>query len=162
MAIKLRTQSVVATAPRELCFEVVAAAGRTVEEISPSERIVEFKTNYRGLEVVTFERLHLTPPERIDYEWVKGPLPDVRESIAFRSQDDNRTRITYEGVFDVSGGPLARTAARLLIKPRFERIVLEHLEEARQVAERRAARSRVYGEVGNDSDNNRSRAGGTA
>lgn len=161
MAIRFRTQSVVAAAPQQLCFEVIAAAGRKVEEISPSERIVEFKTNYRGREVVTFERLHLTPPERIDYEWVKGPLPDVRESIAFRSDGEKGTRITYDGVFDVSGGPLARIAARLLIKPRFEQIVLEHLEEAKQIAERRAARSRVYGDVGNDSDNNRSRAGGT-
>lgn len=73
MAIKLQTQSVMATAPQELCFEVVAAAGRKVEEISPTERVVEFKTTYRGREVVTLERLHQEPPALIDYEWVKGP-----------------------------------------------------------------------------------------
>ncbi|MCA1703122.1 MAG: hypothetical protein LC808_07560, partial [Actinobacteria bacterium] len=91
MAIKLRTQSVVADAPQELCFEVVAAAGRKVEEISPTERLVEFKTSYRGREVITIERLVLREPARIDYEWVKGPLPYVRESIAFAPKSEGRT-----------------------------------------------------------------------
>lgn len=160
MAIKLQDQSVVVAAPQKLCFEVVAAAGRKVEEVSPNERIVEFKTTYRGREVVTLERLRLEPPERIDYEWVKGPLPEVRESIAFSIDDENRTRITYDGFFDVRGGPLARIAARLWIKPIFERIVLEHLEDAKDIAERRARRSHIYRREGNDVDNNRSRAGG--
>lgn len=161
MAIKLQTQSVMATAPQELCFEVVAAAGRKVEEISPTERVVEFKTTYRGREVVTLERLHQEPPALIDYEWVKGPLPQVRESIAFTTEGENRPRITYNGVFDVTGGPLARIAARLWIKPTFERIVLEHLEDAKRIAERRACRSHIYRQDNNDTDNNRSRAGGT-
>ena len=154
MAIKLRTQSVVATAPQELCFEVVAAAGRTVEEVSPSERIVEFTTTYRGRDVVTLERLRLERPARIDYEWVKGPLPEVRESIAFSTEGENDTRITYDGIFDVTGGPLARVAARLWIKPRFERVVLEHLEDAKRIAERRSRRSHVYRRNRNDTDDN--------
>lgn len=152
MAIKLQTQSVVVTAPQQLCFEVVAAAGRKVEEASPHERIVEFKTTYRGREVVTLERLRLDPPARIDYEWVKGPLPEVIESITFDDAGENRTQITYEGVFDVTGGPLARIAARLWIRPTFERIVLEHLEEAKGIAEHRARRSHVYRQVANDMD----------
>ncbi len=160
MAIRLRTQSVMASAPQELCFEVVAAAGRKVEETSPTERLVEFKTTYRGREVVTLERLRLEPPARIDYEWVKGPLPEVRESIAFSTDSENRTRITYDGIFDVTGSPLARLVARVWIKPTFERIVREHLEDAKRVAESRARRSHIYRQDSNDIDNNRSRAGG--
>lgn len=160
MVIKVRTQSVVANAPRELCFEVVAAAGRKVEELSPTERMVEFKTSYRGREVVTLERLDLDRPERIDYEWVKGPLPEVRETIAFTADDENRTRITYDGMFDVRGGLLARIVARLWIKPTFERIVLEHLEDAKQVAERRALRSQLYRREGDTPDRNQSKTGG--
>lgn len=143
MTIKLRTQSVRADAPQELCFEVVAAAGRKVEEISPTERLVEFNTSYRGREVVTLERLVLRKPARIDYEWVEGPLPYVRESIAFVSKSGGRTSIVYEGEFDVAGG-LARLIARLWIKSRFERIVLEHLDEAKRIAEQRAERSHVH------------------
>ncbi len=160
MAIKLKTQSITATAPQALCFEVVAAAGRKVEEISPNERLVEFKTTNRGREVVTLERLRLDPPARIDYEWVKGPLPEVRESITFSIDGENRTRITYEGAVDVTGGLLARIAARLWIKPTFERVVLQHLEAAKDIAERRALRSHIYRQDSNEIDDNRSRAGG--
>ncbi|MDQ3963325.1 MAG: hypothetical protein M3277_05345 [Actinomycetota bacterium] len=160
MTIKLRTQSVVANAPRALCFEVVAAAGRVIAETSPTDRIVEFKTTYRGREVVTVEKLHLEPATRIDYEWIKGPLPEVRESIAFTTDGDNRTRITYDGVFDVKGGLFGRIIARLSIKPAFERIVLEHLEEAKDIAERRARRSHVHRQDNSDPDNDPSRTGG--
>ena len=144
MAIRLRTQSVLVLAPRELCFEVVAAAGREVEEVSPSERIVEFKSEYRGRDVLTLERLRLSPPERIDYEWLKGPLPDVRESISFDPDGPGRTRITYEGTFDVEEGLIARVVGRVWIKPAFDRIVLEHLVEAKRIAESRAKRSHLY------------------
>lgn len=144
MTIKLRTQSVRANAPQELCFEVVAAAGRKVEEISPTERLVEFKTSYRGREVVTLERLVLRKPARIDYEWVKGPLPYVRESIAFVPKSGGPTSIVYEGEFDVAGALVARLIARLWIKSRFERIVLEHLEDAKRIAEQRAEGSHVH------------------
>ncbi len=144
MTIKLRTQSVVADAPQGLCFEVVASAGRIVEEISATERLVEYKTDYRGREVVTIERLRLGPPSRIDYEWVKGPLPEVLESISFASENGDATSIVYEGTFDVTGGVLARLAARLWVKRSFERIVLEHLEVAKELAERRAQRSHIY------------------
>lgn len=161
MTINLRTQSVVAAAPQKLCFEVVAAAGRVIEEASPTDRIVEFKTTYRGREVVTVERLHLDPPTRIDYEWVKGPLPEVRESISFSVDGDKLTRITYEGVFDVRGGPLARLVARVAIKPSFDRIVLEHLEDAKDIAERRARRTHVHRQESNDREKNPSRAGGS-
>lgn len=159
MAIKLRTQSVVAAAPQQLCFEVVAAAGHKVEDLSPTERIVEFKTDYRGREVVTLERLRLEAPTRIDYEWVKGPLPEVRESITFIEEVGDRTRITYEGTFDVGGGPLARIVARVGIKPRFERLVLEHLEDAKRMAEKRAFRSHVHRSTDTDT-HNRSSTGG--
>ncbi len=152
MTIKLRAQSVVADAPQELCFEVVAAAGRKVEEISPTERLVEFKTSYRGREVVTIERLVLREPARIDYEWLKGPLPYVRESIAFVPNGGERTSIFYEGEFEVAGGLVARLIARLWIRSSFERIVLEHLEDAKRIAEQRAERSHVHRREHNASD----------
>lgn len=161
MTIKLRAQSVVADAPQQLCFEVVAAAGRKVEEISPTERLVEFKTNYRGREVATLERLVLRKPARIDYEWVNGPLPFVRESIAFVPNGGGRTSIVYEGEFDVAGGLVARLIARLWIKSRFERIVLEHLEDAKRIAEQRAERSHVHRREHNAPDIGPGKTGGS-
>ncbi len=151
MAIELATRSVTAAAPRALCFEVVAAAGRVVEEVSRDERLVEFKTTYRGRDVVTVERLQLHRPERIDYEWVKGPLPFVRESITFSEDGPRHTTITYRGSFDVHGALLRRLVARLWIKRAFERIVGEHLDDAKQMSEKRARRSRVYADPSRDS-----------
>ena len=48
MRITLEEQRVHVQAPRELCFEVVGSAGRVIERISETERVVEFHTDYRG------------------------------------------------------------------------------------------------------------------
>lgn len=133
----------VVRAPQELCFEVVAAAGRKLRDVSDTEKIVEFRTKNRGREVITVERLLLERPNRITYEWLEGPLPEVSETISF-SYADGATTLTYAGSFAVRGGALRRLIGRLWIKPVFDRLVREHLEEAKDIAERRAARSRVF------------------
>lgn len=144
MRIALAKQRVRVEAPRELCFEVVASAGRVIERISETERIVEFLTDYRGRTMRTVERLVLEPPRVIRYSWLQGPLPAVEEEIAFLAERSDDTEIVYSGEFAPRLGPIGWIYGRLVVKSSFERIVREHLLEAKTIAEKRAARSRRY------------------
>lgn len=143
MRITLAEQRVRVEAPRKLCFEVVASAGRVIERISETECVVEFLTDYRGRTVRTVERVELEAPRVIRYSWVEGPLPSVEEEIAFLAEGSG-TEIVYSGEFTPRAGVLAWVFGRLLVKPRFERIVREHLLEGKAIAEKRAERSRRY------------------
>lgn len=132
-------------APQALCFEVVAAAGRVKEKRSDIERVVEFTSDFKGREVVTVELVRLEPPDRIRYQWLEGPLPYVEEQISFEQTGSDTTDLVYEGRFAVSRGLGGWMVGRLWIKRHFDRLVLEHLEYGKEVAERRAERSRVHG-----------------
>lgn len=141
--IALTTRCVRVEAPRELCFEVVAAAGEVVERRSDDERVVEFVSEHRGRMVRTLELVKLEAPERILYRWLKGPLPGVEEEIAFKVAADGCTEMTYRGNFRPGDGPLRWLFGRLYVKHVFDRLVREHLDQGKQAAERRAARSHV-------------------
>ncbi|MBA3430964.1 MAG: hypothetical protein H0U16_05725 [Actinobacteria bacterium] len=142
--MKLRDQAVVVNAPRELCFEVVVAAGRRIENRSDKAWVVEFVTAAGGREVRTVELLTLDRPRAIHYRWLEGPLPDVNETISFATIDENTTRLAYRGAFSLGRGPLGWAIGLLRVKPLFDRLVGEHLQQAKEVAEKRAARSRVH------------------
>jgi hypothetical protein len=144
VTITLEKQRVRVGAPRELCFEVVASAGKVIDRISESESVVEFLTDYRGHTVRTVERVVLEPPRRIRYSWLEGPLPSVEEEISFLAEGSDETEIVYSGAFSSQPGALGWVSAWLFVKSRFERIVREHLLEAKTIAEKRAARSRRY------------------
>jgi hypothetical protein len=139
--IAFAKQRVRVEAPRELCFEVVASAGRVIERISETERVVEFLADYRGRTIRTVERVELEPPRVIRYSWLEGPLPAVEEEIVFLAEGLAETEIVYSGHFTPREGVPRWVYGRLLVKPRFERIVREHLLEGKAIAERRAARS---------------------
>ena len=142
--MKLSDQSVVVDAPRELCFEVVAAAGRRLEKHSEKEWVVEFTTLAGDREFRTVELLSLERPSVIHYRWLEGPLPEVRETIRFVPLDHNRTRLAYSGTFSVGRGLLGWAIGRLRVKRLFDRLVIEHLQQAKEVAEKRAARTRIH------------------
>jgi uncharacterized protein YndB with AHSA1/START domain len=142
--MRLKTQTITITAPRDLCFEVVAAGGRRLEKRTESEWVVEFVTEAMGRKVRTVELLTLDRPRAINYRWLEGPIPDVEESILFTAIDDNRTQLTYVGRISFGKGPIGWVIARLRVKRLFERLVHEHLEQAKEVAEKRARRSRVH------------------
>lgn len=142
--MRLSDQEIEIRAPRELCFEVVAAAGRVLERRSDTEWVVEYLTEREGSTVRTVELLVLERPTAIFYRWLEGPLPDVTEVISFDELDPVMTRLRYQGRFSIGRGPLKAVIGRIKVKPIFDRLVREHLVEARVVAERRAARSRLY------------------
>ncbi|MGH2751847.1 MAG: hypothetical protein ACRDK3_13390 [Actinomycetota bacterium] len=142
--MQLTDRSVVVDASRELCFEVVAAAGRRLEKRSDTEWIVEFMTQTGSSQVRTVELLTLDRPRAIHYRWLEGPLPKVEETIRFMAIDESRTRITYRGTFSLGWNPLGWVIGRLRVKPLFDRLVGEHLQQAKVVAERRATRTKVH------------------
>lgn len=142
--IELATQRVTIQAPKALCFEVIAAAGETVEKRSDTERVVDFDLEHKGELIKTRELLNLRPPDAIDYRWLDGPLPFVEETISFVARGDRTTDMTYEGSFSLGPGWRNWLVGRLVVKRSFDRLALEHLEEGRAIAEKRAARSRLY------------------
>lgn len=143
--MKLRQQTIVIDAPSELCFEVVAAAGRRLEKRSETEWLVEYVTEAGDREFKTVELLTLERPTAIHYRWVEGPLPDVRETIRFTGVEGDKTKLTYIGTFSMGKGPLGWLIGRLRVKPLYDRAVKEHLAQAKEIAEKRAARTKVHG-----------------
>lgn len=115
-----------------------------LERRSETERVVEFTTDHGGSQVRTVELLSLEKPEVIRYEWLEGPLNDVREAIYFDDIGETMTRLRYEGEFSFRSGILGAIVGRLKIRPIFDKLVREHLVEAKMIAERRASRSRLY------------------
>jgi uncharacterized protein YndB with AHSA1/START domain len=78
--VKLDHQVIVIDAPSELCFEVVATAGRRLEKRSDTEWVVEFVTAAGGRDVRTVELLTLDRPHAIYYRWLEGQLREVTET----------------------------------------------------------------------------------
>lgn len=142
--MKLSDRSIVINAPRELCFEVVAAAGKRLEKRSEEQWVVEFVTPAKDREVRTVKLLDLERPRAIHYTWLAGPLPEVNETMGFEAIDDDKTRVTYRGSFSVGMRPVGWLIGLMRVRPLFDRLVVEHMQQAKEVAEKRAARSRVH------------------
>jgi hypothetical protein len=140
--VRLKRQTVQVAAPRELTFEVVAAAGKKIGETEDAI-LVEFETQVRGRTIKTIEEVRLSPPDLIAYRWVEGPLDGVEEEIRFESTSEG-TSMTYSGTLEAPGGLIGWLRAQLVVRPIFNRLVTEHLEQGKQMAERRAERSRLY------------------
>ena len=141
--MRLRPQRVTVSAPRELVYEVVAAAGRTVGDLEHG-RLIEFETSWRGETIKTFEAVTLDPPRRIGYRWVVGPLDGVSEEIIFEEGADNTTEMMYRGRFGAPAGFLGWFRGALIVRPIFNKLVTEHLAQAKLMAETRASRTNIY------------------
>lgn len=142
--ISLERQQVKAAAPRQLCFEVVSSAGKLLEKRSDTERVYEFTTPYGGREIRTVELLTLDAPRAIHYRWLEGPLEAVEETISFE-ESGGATAIIYEGRISLGWNPVRYVYGRRKVKPAYDRIVTEHLAGAKDIAEKRAARSHLHG-----------------
>ena len=147
--MQLRPQRVRVAAPRELVYEVIASAGKDVGE-SGGGRLVEFETEWRGrvfktVESVTFER-----PERIVYRWVTGPLVGVEEEIVLHELDPQTTELCYRGSFRPPAGIVGWFRSVTVVRPIFNRLAREHLDQGKRIAETRGLRSRRYPPAGDD------------
>jgi hypothetical protein len=95
-------------APREVVFEVIQApylARQTralAEKIHVLERgtdmvLAAHRTPLRGsLVATTVETVRFTPPDRVDFRLVRGPVPYVVEEFVL-TEDEGGTRLTLRG-----------------------------------------------------------------
>jgi hypothetical protein len=137
-------------APRELIFEILAAPylGRTpggsgIEVLAKSDDLV-VATHYtkvhfytaRTVEVIDFD-----PPTRVGFRHLTGPVPHAVEKFALEETAEG-TELRYSGELGIDFFVLGRIAARHWVRPQWERVVREHLEDLRQRAEQRASHRR--------------------
>jgi len=137
-------------APRELVFEIIAAPylGRTpgtsgIEVVARNDALVvaahhtrvHFYTA-RTVEVIDFES-----PTRVGFRHLTGPVPHAVEEFTLEEIGEG-TELRYAGELGIDFFVLGRIAGRYWVRPQWERVVREHLEDLRQRAEQRATRGR--------------------
>ena len=135
-------------ASREAVFSVLAAPylGRQsramAEKIQVLDRgsdmvLTAHRTPIRGpLVAVTVETVRFTPPERVDFRLVRGPVPQVTEAFVLTGQG-RHTRVDYHGELGTDLWALGQAWAAV-VAARWEHAVCASLDAARAEAERRA------------------------
>jgi len=159
VAVMIGPVSTAIAAPAPLVYQMLSAIGQggghdgeraEVLERDGDELVADFWTQVKlpggfGRLVRTRERVTLQPPERIDYEHLDGPVRGLRESITVRANAGGGTQMTYFGSYE-PGGVFDNLRARLLAGPAIRRVMEQHFDDVRALAEARAARSRVFRE----------------
>jgi hypothetical protein len=141
--------TVTIAAPRQRVFEVLsepylARQTRAIaEKIDILERgsdmvLAAHRTPLRGrLVATTVETVRFTPPERVDFRLVRGPVPHVVETFLLTADGFN-TRLTYTGEL---GADLWAVGERwaAVVGTRWERVVAATFAAVKTEAERRTA-----------------------
>jgi hypothetical protein len=137
-------------APRDLVFEMISEPylGRTpgnsgIEVLARGEDLAvaihHTKVHFymaRTVEVIKFEA-----PARVGFRHLGGPVPHAVEQFALE-ESEGITKLRYGGEVGIDFFFLGRIAGRYWVKPQWDRVVREHLEDLKQRAEERAARQR--------------------
>jgi hypothetical protein len=138
-------------APPEVVFRVIAAPylGRTPHAMANSLRVLE-----RGADMVvaahytpigrlgvatTVETVRFTPPTRIDFRLLRGPVPHVLETFELRAVDEG-TELKYRGELGTDLWALGRWWGRR-VATRWEHAVAHSLRAVRAEAERLASKA---------------------
>jgi hypothetical protein len=137
-------------APREIVFEIIAAPylGRTpggsgIEVLARSDALVvaTHHTRVHFYTARTVEVLDFEPPTRIRFRHLTGPVPHAVEEFALEEIGED-TELRYAGELGIDFFVLGRIAGRYWVRPQWERVVREHLEDLKQRAEQTARRRR--------------------
>ena len=164
--VELEPRSVHIQADRRLVYQVLTAYGNMglegygsrVMEDHGDRKLVEFHTPLRVRSSVhvarSMEWVQLTPPERIDFWLAEGYVE--RSLFALSLLEDafvleargGCTEMRYESRLAVKAPVIGWLLARLVIGPVMSQHMVEHLEEVKEMCEARAARSRVFPQVG--------------
>jgi len=144
----LGPMSVEIAAPRELVYEILSAPylGRarsdSIEVLAGSESLVvaAHLTKVHFYEARTVESIELEPPSAMRFRHLTGPVPEAGEEFRL-DESGGSTVLRYDGELGIDFWFLGRLAAPHWVVPQWNRAVAEHLDEVRQLAERRASRS---------------------
>jgi hypothetical protein len=134
-------------APRELVFEMIAAPylGRAsvegIEVLAHSEHlaVARHHTRVHFYTAQTTEVVDLTPPTRVGFRQLCGPVAHALEEFVLE-ESDGATELRYSGELGIDFYILGRIAGRHWVRPQWERVVAAHLEDLKERAEARAAR----------------------
>lgn len=152
--VKLTPQRLFIKAHKELVFQMVSAIGKgkmpgssaiSSKVISRDGNVIvaEFVTKAGKRTVTTLEEVTLYPTDRITYRHLQGPIHYVSEEFTFNEVDGDM-ELAYKGEFDLNIPILGWFIGRFYVKPMFDRLIKEHMEEIKEAAEARAARSHMY------------------
>ena len=152
-------------APRELVFEIIAAPylGRSsvpgIEVLARGEGLVvaRHETRVHFYTAQTTEAIDFTPPTRVGFRHLCGPVPHAIEKFALEETDAG-TELRYSGEIGIDFFIVGRMAARYWVRPQWERVVSAHIEDLRQRAEATAARRAGIESTGTSGDRGRTRA----
>lgn len=134
-------------APSELVFEMIAAPylGRTpggsgIDVLMRGEDVVvaAHDTRVHFYTARTVEAVSFDPPERVGFTHLTGPVPHAVEEFVLRKVD-GETELHYEGEIGIDFFAFGRIAARHWVRPQWERVVREHLDDLKLRAEQRAS-----------------------
>jgi hypothetical protein len=133
-------------APRELVFEIIAAPylGRSsvpgIEVLARGEGLVvaRHETRVHFYTAQTTEAIDFTPPTRVGFRHLSGPVPHALEEFALEETDAG-TELRYGGEIGIDLFIVGRMAGRYWVRPQWERVVSAHVEDLKQRAEARAA-----------------------
>ena len=99
--------------------------------------LMEFRSRDGRKMYRTLEEVMLYPDERITFRHLEGPLNYSKEEFVF-TEVDTGTTMTHTGEIEcrMHWLPVAGWAvARFYVKPRYERLVLRHMNSLKEQAE---------------------------
>ena len=155
MKVTLKTQSVSIRAPRSAVFKLISSVGDVVDggktpetpdkdeegkrliERDGNRLLMEFRSRDGRKMYRTLEEVMLYPDERITFRHLEGPLNYSKEEFVF-TEVDTGTTMTHTGEIEcrMHWLPVAGWAvARFYAKPRYERLVLRHMNSLKEQAE---------------------------
>jgi hypothetical protein len=151
----LGPQLVEVAAPREVVFDLIAEPylGRAPRALADKIRVLERGSDMvlaahftplggrLGLVAQTVETVRFTPPERVDFRLVRGPVPHVVEAFTLAEQPGAAgTLLTYHGEIAADLWRLGEWWSELVGR-RWEQTVAASLSAVKAEAERRVAAS---------------------
>ena len=157
MKVKLAEPTAHFKAPRPLVFQMLSAIGKGTlpgaqgESSKVLERdgdtiIAEFMTPSGKRTYRTVEEVQLYPPERITFRHLEGPLVFSEEEFNLTEQDAG-TELRYKGKMEcrVPWMPgIGWLIAMLYVRPKYNKVIREHMKDLKVAAEARAARSHLF------------------
>jgi hypothetical protein len=136
-------------APRELVFEIIAApylgrasGGSGIEVLARSPELVvaAHHTPVHFYTARTVEAVKLDPPTRVRFKHLTGPVPHAVEEFAL-DEVEGDTELRYRGELGIDFFILGRIAGRHWVRPQWERVVREHMDDLKVRAEQRSRRT---------------------
>jgi len=130
-------------APRELVFKLISEPylGHTPEDskIEVLARGVDLAvaahlTKVHFYEARTVEVIEFEAPARVGFSHLTGPVPYAVEQFVLREAEGGST-LRYSGEMGIDFFLLGRIAGRYWVRPQWERVVREDLEDVKERAE---------------------------